>query len=73
MKTYKGTKIIRVYRDGVTPDEVFYENIKPSTCTIDDYLSPAAEFLATVIALDSKKEAACTLNVQAVKEEIYGQ
>lgn len=54
---YAATEIVRVSRDGSKPDEVRYENIRPSTGTLEEYLKPAAKFLAHVIVNDMEQKA----------------
>lgn len=53
---YAATEIVRVSRDGTGREEIRYENVRPSTGTLEEYLEPAARFLLHVIMNDMEPD-----------------
>lgn len=50
------TKVIRISRDGSKPDQHFYLNVRSATGTMEEYLEPAANYLAAVIGRRIQEE-----------------
>ena len=42
------TKVVRISRDGSFPDVVYYKNVRPAECTLEEFLMPAVEYLADI-------------------------
>ena len=50
------TKVIRISRSGTEPDQYFYQNVRPASETMEEYLEPAARYLAAVIGRSIQEE-----------------